>query len=110
VAHPKGYVDSGYLQLAAKYTAQFKQRTYMLMRVDLGHKVLDVGCGPGTDTIPLARLVGATGQVVGIDHDESMIAEADQRATEAGVAAWTAHRWADATSLPFDSGYFDSSK
>jgi SAM-dependent methyltransferase len=68
--------------------AELKQRTYALMRIELGHRVLDVGCGPGTDTIPLARLVGERGQVVGIDHDEAMIAEADQRAEIAGMGAW----------------------
>ena len=38
------------------------------LRADLkpGTKVLDVGCGPGTITIDIARLVGAE-NVVGID-------------------------------------------
>jgi SAM-dependent methyltransferase len=72
--------------------------------------VLDVGCGPGTDTIPLAQLVGATGQVVGVDYDEAMTAEADQRAADAGVSVWVKHRHADAASLPFDPDSFDSSR
>lgn len=54
MSHPKGYVDSDYLQLVAGIVAQYKQRTYALMHVEPGHTVLDVGCGPGTDTIPLA--------------------------------------------------------
>jgi SAM-dependent methyltransferase len=72
--------------------------------------VLDVGCGPGTDTIPLAQLVGEGGQIVGIDHDEAMIAEADQRAEQAGVTAWVKHRHADAMILPFEANYFNSSR
>jgi len=110
MSHPKGSVDSEYLQLVAGIVTQHKQRTYALMRIEIGHKVLDVGCGPGTDTIPLAQLVGAAGQVVGADHDVAMIAEADQRSEEAGVSAWVKHRHADAVSLPFESGYFDSSR
>jgi ubiquinone/menaquinone biosynthesis C-methylase UbiE len=110
MSHPKGYVDSDYLQLVAKMVAQYKQRTYALMRIEPGHSVLDVGCGPGTDTIPLAQLVGDTGQVVGVDYDEAMIAEADQRAKEAGVSPWVVHRHADATALPFESATFDSSR
>jgi ubiquinone/menaquinone biosynthesis C-methylase UbiE len=110
MSHPKGYVDSDYLQLVARVVAQYKQRTYALMHMEPGHAVLDVGCGPGTDTIPLAQLVGNTGQVVGVDYDEAMIAEADQRAVEAGVSAWVAHRHAGATALPFESATFDSSR
>jgi ubiquinone/menaquinone biosynthesis C-methylase UbiE len=106
----KGYVDPEYLRLAAKIVAKHKHRTYTLMHIELGHKVLDVGCGPGTDTIPIAQLTGATGQVVGVDYDEAMIAEAGQRTEKAGFSAWVRHDHADAMSLPFESGYFDSSR
>jgi SAM-dependent methyltransferase len=36
-------------------------------------RVLDVGCGTGSTTRAIARLVGATGQSVGIDISEQMI-------------------------------------
>jgi ubiquinone/menaquinone biosynthesis C-methylase UbiE len=78
------------------------------MQIKTGDKVLDVGCGPGIDTIPLAHLVGSTGEVHGVDFDRTMVAEADQRAQEAGLLAWVKHKQADATSLPFESDYFDS--
>ena len=103
-------IDSEYLRIAAKIVTKQKQRTYTLMNIEFGHKVLDVGCGPGTDTIPIAQLTGARGQVVGVDYDEAMISEADQRAEKAGISAWVRHDHADATSLPFESGYFDSSR
>ena len=45
-----------------------------------GHHILDVGCGTGDDVLALARIVGETGRVVGIDNSETMIAEARQRA------------------------------
>jgi ubiquinone/menaquinone biosynthesis C-methylase UbiE len=48
--------------------------------------------------------------VVGVDYDEAMIAEADQRAQEAGVTDWVAHRHADATALPFDPDTFDAAR
>ena len=105
---PKGYVAPDYLQAAAKLLEPFKRRTYALMQIQPGHKVLDVGCGPGTDTIPLAALVGPTGEVRGVDTDAAMIAEADQCAERAGVGNRAKHERADATALPFESGYFDS--
>ncbi len=105
---PKGYVDPEYLRVVGDLFAQLKQRTYAYMQIQTGYKVLDVGCGPATDTIPLAQLVGSTGEVGGVDYDETMVAEADQRAEKAGVNAWVKHKRADASSLPFESEYFDS--
>lgn len=108
MAQPKGYVDPEYLRVAGEYLGQLKQRTYASMQIETGHHVLDVGCGPGSDTISLAQLVGATGHVSGVDYDAAMVAEAERRAEQAGVSGWTQHHQADATALPFESGYFDS--
>jgi ubiquinone/menaquinone biosynthesis C-methylase UbiE len=56
-------------------------------RLDLrpGMKVLDVGCGPGRLTIPVARVLGADGQVVAIDIQPAMLRRAKQRAEAAGL-------------------------
>lgn len=102
-----GYVDENYLQMAENFTRHVKQRSYELMQLQQGQKVLDVGCGPATDTISLAHFVGSTGQVFGVDYDEEMIIEANHKAAEADVAEWTKHKQSDATALPFEDGYFD---
>jgi len=104
----KGYVDPAYLQAAAKRVKHIKKASYERMEIKPGDKVLDVGCGPGTDTITLGRVVGPSGQVVGIDYDEGMIAQAELRAKEEGIEKWVTHQRADVASLPFDSDYFDS--
>ena len=85
-----------------------KQRTYTWMRLQPGHTILDVGCGPGTDTLALAGLVGPSGQVVGVDADAAMVAEADRRAEQAGCGAWCRHQLADAMALPLETGVFDA--
>jgi SAM-dependent methyltransferase len=41
--------------------------------------VIDVGCGCGATTLELARAVGASGQVVGLDLSEPMLALARER-------------------------------
>ncbi|MGR8999983.1 MAG: methyltransferase domain-containing protein [Gammaproteobacteria bacterium] len=110
MSHPKGYVDPEYLRVIGNQLNHIKQRSYALMQIQTGHRVLDLGCGPGTDTIPLAPLVGANGQVIGGDYDEAMITEAEQRAVQAGVSTWVKHKRVDAMSLPFESEYFDSSR
>jgi ubiquinone/menaquinone biosynthesis C-methylase UbiE len=104
----KGYVDTTYLGTVQSLLNNLKLHTYERMHVQPGQKVLDVGCGPGTDTIPLARCVGTSGQVIGVDYDADMIAEAEKRAREAEVSAWVIHKHADAIALPFESDYFDA--
>jgi ubiquinone/menaquinone biosynthesis C-methylase UbiE len=104
----KGYVDTHYLQAAAALLGQIKRRSYELMHIQPGQHVLDVGCGPGTDTISLASTVGPTGQVTGVDYDARMVVEAQARAEQAGVGAWVRHEQADASSLPFATGSFDA--
>jgi SAM-dependent methyltransferase len=66
--------------------------------------LLDVGCGPGTITIDLARRV-QPGRVVGLDADHGVIAAAREAAGEAGVPVEFAV--ADAYSLPAGDGEFD---
>ena len=102
------YIDPPYLDAMAELVKQNKQRTYNWMHIQPGHAVLDVGCGPGIDTIALAELDGPTGRVVGVDADAAMIAEADRRAEQAGCRAWCRHQQGDATALPLETGTFDS--
>jgi ubiquinone/menaquinone biosynthesis C-methylase UbiE len=71
-----------------------------------GERVLDVGVGPGLLAAEMARAVGPTGLVCGIDTSESMLALAAGRATVAEGAAVDL-RCADAVALPFDDAAFD---
>lgn len=49
-----------------------------------GEKVLDVGCGLGQFTRDIAKAVGSTGSVIGIERDRKQIDEAFRQAKEAG--------------------------
>jgi len=51
----------------------------------LGDHVLDVGCGFGATTVPLARAVGPKGRVMGIDISAPLLGRARDRAAAAGV-------------------------
>jgi ubiquinone/menaquinone biosynthesis C-methylase UbiE len=57
----------------------YKQRSIEALDVRPGQTVVDIGCGPGTDLGRLATAVGATGTVIGIDRDPTMLAEARRR-------------------------------
>jgi len=50
-----------------------------------GMRVLDVGCGPGRLTVPMAKKVGPQGEVVGIDIQPRMLARAQEKARQAGL-------------------------
>jgi ubiquinone/menaquinone biosynthesis C-methylase UbiE len=108
MSQPKGYVDSEYLQAAARLLHPAKERSYVCMQMQPGHKVLDVGCGAGMDTVALGQVVGSTGHVWGVDTDAAMVAEANQRADNSGVSAWVKHQQADATALPWEANEFDA--
>ena len=106
----RGYVDETYLRTVGALFHQDKQRTFRAMKIQDGYAVLDVGCGPGTDTRALALLVGPAGTVIGIDHDAAMIAEADRQAVRAGLAERVRHYRAEASALPLESNSINSSR
>jgi ubiquinone/menaquinone biosynthesis C-methylase UbiE len=80
------------------------------MQISPGARVLDVGCGAGADTIPLAERVGPKGRVVGVDSDPKMIARATSAALAANVQAQLTHVCAEATRLPHRSDFFQASR
>lgn len=51
-----------------------------------GMKVLDVGCGPGRLTIPVAQQIGPQGEVVAIDIQAGMLRRAQEKAQAAQVS------------------------
>lgn len=108
MASATSYSPSDYLLSIANIVSKYKKRTYELMRIQPGDKVLDVGCGPATDTISLASIVGETGQVVGVDIDKEQIMQATQKTLDAGVNKWVSHYLADGHCLSLNSDYFDS--
>jgi ubiquinone/menaquinone biosynthesis C-methylase UbiE len=57
---------------------------YLLPRLQAGQSLLDIGCGPGTITADLARLV-APGQVLGIDASAEVVAQAHAMAAPLGL-------------------------
>jgi SAM-dependent methyltransferase len=50
-----------------------------------GEKVVDIGSGGGIDSLIAARMVGASGKVVGIDMTPAMLEKARAAATESGI-------------------------
>jgi SAM-dependent methyltransferase len=71
-----------------------------------GESVLEIGCGTGAVTLPLATAVGEQGHVVAVDISESMLDAARQRVGETGVHNVTL-RLGDAQVMALAPGSFD---
>jgi ubiquinone/menaquinone biosynthesis C-methylase UbiE len=76
------------------------------LHLQLGMKVLDVGCGVGTDAFDLAARVGPNGLVTGVDVSETLIAEARRRAGGRDVSP--IFKVGDAQALRFPDHKFDA--
>ena len=76
-------------------------------RLRPGMRVLDIGSGTGYPALLAGEVVGATGQVAGIDLAESMLAVASRKA-KARAMFHVTFRTGDATALPFDASSFDA--
>lgn len=68
--------------------------------IDFGVTILDLCCGDGHFTVPMAHIVGGIGRVMALDLDPALLDQAKTRAQAAGVPS-TAIRWlqCDACSL-----------
>ena len=69
-----------------------------------GEHILDVGCGCGASTLDFARAVGPKGSVEALDISGPMLAEAERRASAAGLnnISWRRADAASATLANYD--------
>jgi SAM-dependent methyltransferase len=92
------YYDRGRLP----YAPGFAEVLAASLGLDRQGRLLDVGCGPGTVTLPMARYFE---EAVGVDPDQDMLAEAERRARHLAVdnVRWARARAED---LPAGLGTF----
>src|SRR5687767_10981538 len=89
-------LDAGWRRAAARAT-----------RLRPGMRALDVACGSGTLTRELARAVGPTGSVLGVDLSDGMLELARRRGVPAGSAS-PEYRQGDALALPVVDAAYDA--
>lgn len=106
--HNPGYLRHEALDHLAKFAVPLKSRIDKRLKIGVGDRVLDVGCGTGLDALLLARVVGDGGIVIGIDYDEELVASARLRAANTEESGRVGYLRADAGSIPFADGAFDA--
>jgi SAM-dependent methyltransferase len=85
--------------------APFQDLLVGAVRASRPRQVLDVGCGTGSTTVAVARLLGEGGRCTGIDVSEPMIAAARARAERERAPASFVR--ADAQAYAFEAASFD---
>jgi ubiquinone/menaquinone biosynthesis C-methylase UbiE len=68
-------------------------------------RILDIGCGPGMQTLELAKISG--GQITAVDTHQPFLDELQRRAQEAGLDRKIKPVNASMRAMPFESASFD---
>ncbi|MTV83071.1 demethylmenaquinone methyltransferase [Secundilactobacillus folii] len=115
---PENQVQSLFNRIANNYDSMnnlislgthkhWRNATMEIMAIKPGSFVLDVCCGTGDWTISLAKAVGPSGHVTGLDFSENMLSIARQKISEAGLQDRVTLVHGDAMSLPYQDNKFD---
>jgi len=79
---------------------------FSISKIDSGSSVLDIGCGAGFDILVAREIVGAKGQVCGIDLSEEMFQLAQALIKQYGDQSISV-KHVDSESIPYDDEAFD---
>ncbi|GAA3607474.1 demethylmenaquinone methyltransferase [Secundilactobacillus similis] len=85
----------------------WRKATMQQLAVQPGNFALDVCCGTGDWTIALAKAVGPSGHVWGLDFSEEMLALARQKVRAAHLEDRVTLVQGDAMNLPYPANTFD---
>ncbi|GET38013.1 class I SAM-dependent methyltransferase [Microseira wollei] len=98
---------AGYDRAALRHLPNCAKQLVELARLQNGQKVLDIATGTGTAAIAISSKVSSTGQVVGIDLSQDMLAQAQQKIKTAEITNIEL-RQEDAEKLSFSDNSFDA--
>lgn len=102
---PERYTHGYHSAIVGSYRSRTAETcaAFLLPRLPAGAEVLDVGCGPGTITLGLARRCG---RVVGLDFAAAMVEQARELAADSGVGN-VSFEVGSAYELPYGDASFD---
>lgn len=81
-----------------------RSRTIQQLDLDVGDRVIDIGCGPGVNFEPIVKAIGPSGDLHAIDLSPAMVEKARARIEDNGWDNVTVFQ-ADATTADVDGPY-----
>ena len=97
-----------YDMLAGLAERKYRDAGLQKLCIKEGEIVLEIGFGTGHCIIALAKLVGNSGRVFGIDISEEMCDIARSGVKKAGLSERVRLECGDAANLPFEANFFDA--
>lgn len=94
--------------LAGASERKYKQRGLQQLAAMPGERVLEIGSGTGECLLSLAKAVGESGQVLGLDLSPGMLSVAGRKLARAGLAERVQLDCADAARLPYADASIDA--
>jgi SAM-dependent methyltransferase len=106
IAYPLGATDFEHERLVrqAAWVAPHTERLFRRAGIGPGQRVLELGSGVGDVALIVGRLVGNTGEVVGVDREAGSLARASERMRELGLT-WVRFVQKDVVELPADEPF-----
>ena len=83
---------------------RIKQIAIELMRLQNGDRVLEAGCGASIDVELIAKKIGASGKVIGIDNSKKMLALAEKSKKINHIL----YQFMDVMDIQYEDGYFSA--
>ena len=102
------YTHGHHASVVGQHAARTAENSaaFLLPHLKKGDRLLDVGCGPGSITVGLARQVGGTGHVTAIDVDAGVVGQA-AAAVQAARLDNTSCEVCSVYDLPYEDDSFD---
>lgn len=101
-------LSSWYDVVADPFERPYRSMGVELLGAESGEQIADIGSGTGNALVSIARSVGESGQVVGLDISTKMCHVAQKKATTAGVSPQVDIVCGDALSPPLRDASLDA--
>jgi ubiquinone/menaquinone biosynthesis C-methylase UbiE len=94
--------------VADRSEAPVRRAGLELLKVRVGEKILEIGFGTGHSLIRLAKAVGPTGRILGLDLSDQMVKQARANLSKAGLLDRVRLRCGDAARMPYAEASVDA--
>lgn len=93
--------------MSGSFEGRYRRQGLRMLQPEEGDVILEIGFGTGHSLVELAKAVGTTGKVYGIDLSSGMMKVARTRIERAGLESRVELLCGDATQLPYADSSFD---